>query len=113
LSKVSGRLLDRFEIHLEVLALQYKDLRGGVIAEGSEQIGERVLAARERQHARFGAAGERTGCNGNGSSKVASRQDFSNAQMKTQKIRAECELDMDADRFWSEQSTSRVERPGT
>ncbi len=57
-SKVSGPLLDRIDIHIEVPAVQYKELRGGAAAEGSEQIRERVLAARERQHERFGRAGE-------------------------------------------------------
>src|SRR6201995_1111197 len=57
-AKVSGPLLDRIDIHIEVPAVQYKELRGGAAAEGSTQIRERVLAARERQHARFGAAGD-------------------------------------------------------
>ena len=65
-SKVSGPLLDRIDIHIEVPAVQYKELRGGAAAEGSEQIRDRVLAARERQHERFGQAGERTGRNGGG-----------------------------------------------
>jgi magnesium chelatase family protein len=73
-AKVSGPLLDRIDIHIEVPAVQYKELRGGAAAEGSEQIRERVLAARERQHARFGLVGERTGRNGTGSAKAASRQ---------------------------------------
>src|SRR5207302_8875853 len=75
-SKVSGPLLDRIDIHIEVPAVQYKELRGGAAAEGSEQIRERVLAARERQHARFGQAGDRTGRNGGGSAKAASRRIF-------------------------------------
>ena len=53
-SKVSGPLLDRIDIHIEVPAVQYKELRGGAAAEGSEQIRDRVFAARELQHARFG-----------------------------------------------------------
>jgi magnesium chelatase family protein len=77
-SKVSGPLLDRIDIHIEVPAVQYKELRGGAAAEGSEQIRERVLAARARQHARFGQVGERT----KGSAKGASRQIFANSQMK-------------------------------
>ena len=46
--------------------MQYKELRGGAAAEGSEQIRERVLAARERQQDAVWAAGERTGRNGRG-----------------------------------------------
>jgi len=98
-SKVSGPLLDRIDIHIEVPAVQYKELRGGAAAEGSEQIRERVLAARERQHVRFGQAGERTGRNGGGSAKSASRQIFANSQMNTQQIRAYCELSSDAERL--------------
>src|ERR1700730_6305626 len=80
-SKVSGPLLDRIDIHIEVPAVQYKELRGGSAAEGSSEIRARVLQARERQHARFGQAGERTGRDGGGAAKAASRQIFSNSQM--------------------------------
>jgi len=52
-SKVSGPLLDRIDIHIEVPAVQYKELRGKASAEGSAEIRVRVLAARERQHTRF------------------------------------------------------------
>src|ERR1700690_1997002 len=94
-AKISGPLLDRIDIHIEVPAVQYKELRGGAAAEGSEQIRERVLAARERQHARFGQAGDRT----KGSAKAASRQIFANSQMNTQQIRTYCELSSDAERL--------------
>jgi magnesium chelatase family protein len=94
-SKVSGPLLDRIDIHIEVPAVQYKELRGGAAAEGSEQIRARVLATRELQHARFGQAGERT----KGSAKAASRQIFANSQMNTSQIRAYCELSSDAERL--------------
>src|SRR5215471_10609001 len=59
-SKVSGPLLDRIDIHIEVPAVEYKELRGGAAAEGSAEIRGRVLKARERQHARFGAGDART-----------------------------------------------------
>jgi magnesium chelatase family protein len=94
-SKVSGPLLDRIDIHLEVPAVQYKELRGGAAAEGSAEIRARVLAAREKQHARFIAEAERT----NGSAKAASRQIFANSQMSTQQIRSYCELSTDAERL--------------
>jgi magnesium chelatase family protein len=95
MSKISGPLLDRIDIHIEVPAVQYKELRGGAAAEGSAQIRDRVLAARERQHARFAHSAERT----KGSAKAASRQIFSNSQMNTQQIRAYCELSSDAERL--------------
>ena len=94
-SKVSGPLLDRIDIHLEVPAVQYKELRGGAAAEGSAEIRARVLAAREKQHARFNAEGTRTKGTANG----ASRQIYSNSQMSTQQIRTYCELSTDAERL--------------
>jgi magnesium chelatase family protein len=98
-SKVSGPLLDRIDIHIEVPAVQYKELRGGSAAEGSEEIRARVLAARERQHERFAEGGERSGRNGGGSPRAASRPIFANAQMSTQQIRMYCELTSDAERL--------------
>ncbi|MDE3104723.1 MAG: YifB family Mg chelatase-like AAA ATPase [Acidobacteriota bacterium] len=94
-SKVSGPLLDRIDIHIEVPAVQYKELRGGTAAEGSAEIRARVLAAREVQYARFQAGGERT----RGSARSASRAVYSNAQMSTQQIRMYCELHSDAERM--------------
>jgi magnesium chelatase family protein len=98
-SKVSGPLLDRIDIHIEVPAVQYKELRGGTAAEGSAEIRARVLAARERQRARFTQSGDRTGAQGRGTAKSASRQVFANAQMNTQQIRLHCELSSDAERL--------------
>jgi len=83
-AKISGPLLDRIDIHIEVPAVPYKELRGGAAAEGSAQIRERVLAARERQRARFRQHGEKI---------------FSNTQMNTRQIRAYCELGADAERL--------------
>jgi magnesium chelatase family protein len=94
-SKVSGPLLDRIDIHIEVPAVQYKELRGGNAAEGSAEIRERVLKARKIQHSRFTEAGDRT----RGSAKAASRQVYANAQMGTQQIRMHCELSSEAERL--------------
>jgi len=94
-SKVSGPLLDRIDIHIEVPAVQYKELRGGAAAEGSAEIRARVLKARERQHARFLESGARS----DGNSRTASRAIFANAQMSTQQIRTYCELSSDAERM--------------
>ena len=91
-SKVSGPLLDRIDIHIEVPAVQYKELRQGSASEGSEQIRDRVLAARERQHSRFAQTGP----------EIAARRQkpiFANAQMSTQQIRTFCELSSDAERL--------------
>jgi magnesium chelatase family protein len=94
-SKVSGPLLDRIDIHIEVPAVQYKELRGASAVEGSSEIRQRVLQARERRHARFAQAGDRT----RGTAKAASRQIYANAQMGTQQIRQHCELASDAERL--------------
>ena len=83
-AKVSGPLLDRIDIHIEVPAVQYKELRGGAAAEGSAEIRARVMAARERQRVRFQRAGDKI---------------FANAQMSTRQVRAHCELGADAERL--------------
>jgi magnesium chelatase family protein len=94
-SKVSGPLLDRIDIHIEVPAVQYKELRGGASAEGSAQIRLRVLAARGLQHARFAEDATRT----KPTARTASKPIFSNSQMNTQQIRTFCELSSDAERL--------------
>jgi magnesium chelatase family protein len=94
-SKVSGPLLDRIDIHIEVPAVQYKELRSNAAAEGSAEIRARVLAARERQHDRFLETPIRT----KPSSRAPSRAIFANAQMSTQQIRTFCELSTDAERL--------------
>jgi magnesium chelatase family protein len=98
-SKVSGPLLDRIDIHIEVPAVQYKELRGGASAEGSAEIRTRVLAARERQHARFALAPHSEPARTKPTARAASKPIFSNSQMNTQQIRAFCELSSDAERL--------------
>jgi magnesium chelatase family protein len=83
-SKISGPLLDRIDIHIDVPAVKYKELRAGASAEGSEQIRNRVVRARDRQLGRFKTAGERIYCN---------------AQMAPRQIRAHCELSPDCERL--------------
>jgi magnesium chelatase family protein len=83
-AKVSGPLLDRIDIHIEVPAVQYKELRAGQATENSATIRARVLAARERQRERFSKAAEKI---------------YSNAQMGTRQIRTFCELGADAERL--------------
>ena len=83
-SKVSGPLLDRIDIHIEVPAVQYRELRGGAASESSAVIRARVLKARELQGARFSQAKEKI---------------YSNAQMSTRQIRTFCELGLDAEKL--------------
>src|SRR5438105_1296590 len=83
-SKISGPLLDRIDIHIDVPAVNYKELRAGSAPEGSTQIRERVVKARDRQLDRFAAAGEKIYCN---------------AQMAPKQIRAYCDLTTDCERL--------------
>src|ERR1700761_6890113 len=73
-AKISGPLLDRIDIHIEVPAVKYKELRAPVSAEGSGVVRGGVIAARERQVAPY--AGE--------------RKTFSNAQMLPKMVRKHC-----------------------
>ncbi|MCZ6875560.1 MAG: YifB family Mg chelatase-like AAA ATPase [bacterium] len=52
-ARVSGPLLDRIDIHVEVPPVRYADLTANEPAEPSSAIRQRVNAARERQQARF------------------------------------------------------------
>jgi magnesium chelatase family protein len=51
LGKISGPLLDRIDIHVEVPAVPYKELRGQASAESSAGIRERIERARTLQEA--------------------------------------------------------------
>lgn len=76
--KISGPLLDRIDIHIDVPAVRFKELAGEAVPEtdSSATIRERVIEARERQRARF--AGDRI---------------FSNAAMTPRMIRRYCRID--------------------
>ena len=52
-SKISGPLLDRIDIHIEVPAVKYKELRGTEEIESSASVRERVLRARQIQLDRY------------------------------------------------------------
>src|SRR5512146_1261023 len=83
-SKISGPLLDRIDIHIDVPAVNYKELRSTVVAESSTEIRNRVMRARDFQLKRFRAAGEKI---------------YSNAQMGSRQIRLFCELSADCERL--------------
>jgi magnesium chelatase family protein len=77
LSKISGPLLDRIDLHVEVTPVNFNELSSERAAEKSELIRERVIAAREIQIERFG-----------------NRQDLhANAQMSPQMVRDLCKID--------------------
>jgi magnesium chelatase family protein len=73
LSKVSGPLLDRIDIHVEVPRMPYQDMSAREAAEPSAAVRSRVEAARVRQRERIG-----TGCN---------------ATMSAKTLRDQCALD--------------------
>ncbi len=53
LSKISGPLLDRIDIHIEVVPVPFKELNNAVPSEKSSDIRERVIKAREIQEIRY------------------------------------------------------------
>jgi hypothetical protein len=62
-SKISGPLLDRIDIHIEVPAGKYKELRAPSASEDSAAVRQRVIAARDRQLDRFRAEKKKTYAN--------------------------------------------------
>jgi len=77
LSKVSGPLLDRIDIHIEVTPVPFEKLSDERKGEASVEIRKRVTAAREKQTERF----------------VDSDSVHYNAQMNVKQIRKYCKLD--------------------
>ncbi len=84
-AKISGPLMDRIDIHLEVPSVPYKDLLGSTDGASSKEILERVLRARQIQITRFKR------------SKI-----HTNAGMNSRQIRQFCPID--------EQSGALLER---
>jgi len=76
MSKVSGPLLDRIDIHIEVPSVKYKDLSDETSGEKSEIIRERVMLARDIQLKRFKDDGI-----------------FANSNMSHKLVRKYCRLD--------------------
>ncbi len=79
-NRISGPLLDRIDIHVEAPAVAYKELSSDERAEPSQAIRERVLEARNLQHARFA-----------GKPKCRA-----NAQMSHGLLKAHCKLDSES-----------------
>jgi len=82
--RISGPLLDRIDIHIDVPAVKFRELRGETPAEtdSSTTIRQRVIKARERQQHRF--TGEKI---------------FSNAAMTPRMIRAHCRIDANSEKM--------------
>jgi magnesium chelatase family protein len=75
-SKISGPLLDRIDIHIEVPAVQYKELRGDVEIESSACVRSRVVRAREIQVERY----------------RSEKTTYANSQMPPKLIRKHCAI---------------------
>ncbi|MEW6428973.1 MAG: YifB family Mg chelatase-like AAA ATPase [Thermodesulfobacteriota bacterium] len=71
-SRLSGPLLDRIDLHIEVPPVPYRDLKGSHPGESSAAIRQRVAGARRRQEERF-AGRKSVGCNAQMSSRDISR----------------------------------------
>ena len=65
-AKVSGPLLDRIDLHVEVAAVSAADLALPPPAEGSAEVAARVRIAREIQGARYAGQGVRTNAEADG-----------------------------------------------
>jgi len=81
-AKISGPLLDRIDIQLEVPAVKFRDVVSRAPAESSAAIRARVTRARERQAARF-----------------AGRAVFANARMGPREVKQHCLLPDEAERL--------------
>ncbi|WP_447770597.1 YifB family Mg chelatase-like AAA ATPase [Sphingobacterium faecium] len=77
LSKISGPLLDRIDLHVEVTPVAFKELTSDQKSEKSHIIRERVMAARKIQNERFRAF----------------QNIHNNAQMSSIQVRERCQID--------------------
>jgi magnesium chelatase family protein len=77
LGRISGPLLDRIDLHVEVPTVKFREISGDRTGETSAQIRGRVVAARRRQHDRFKSRPKIT-CN---------------ARMGSRELKQFCELD--------------------
>lgn len=78
MGRVSGPLMDRIDIHIEVAPVPFGELMDAPLAEPSAAIRARVIAARAQQTARF----------------AASEGIYCNAMMPSPMVREVCELDL-------------------
>ncbi len=76
LNKISGPLLDRIDLHVEVIPVPFKELSQERVSEQSETIRERVMNARQIQEKRF----------------ENERGVYCNAQMSTKLTRKICRI---------------------
>ncbi|MFH0905662.1 MAG: YifB family Mg chelatase-like AAA ATPase, partial [bacterium] len=78
--KISGPLLDRIDIHIDVPRVEYAKLRNFTASEDSLTIRNRVVIARQKQAERF-----------------ADGPTATNAEMTTEELKSHCWLDTDSE----------------
>jgi magnesium chelatase family protein len=71
LGRISGPLLDRIDLHVEVPPVKFREISGDRTGETSLDIRQRVVAARQRQQTRF-AHNPKITCNARMGSKQSS-----------------------------------------
>ncbi|MCC7117457.1 MAG: YifB family Mg chelatase-like AAA ATPase [Anaerolineales bacterium] len=81
--RISGPMLDRIDIHIEVPRVDYEKLSGNQLGETSETIRQRVQAARDIQHNRF---------TNHQTTNSQSTDVLCNADMRVGEIRQFCQL---------------------
>ena len=90
-AKISGPLLDRIDIQIEVPSVKYKELRAPAASEDSAAVRTRVMEARQRQHTRF----------------TAEKNTYLNAQMAPKMIREHCAISPEGEKLL-ENAVSRL-----
>ncbi len=85
--RISGPMLDRIDIHIEVPRVDYAKLSSDRLGEASSDIRLRVQAARQRQQDRFGLP----------SQDISRSGIICNADMRVAEVRQFCKLDETAD----------------
>jgi len=83
--RISGPLLDRIDLHLEVPRVKYEKLSDSAKAESSAAVQERVQAARGLQEARFSQNKNKN--------EARKTRTLANSEMKNEEIREFCVLD--------------------
>ena len=84
--RISGPLLDRIDIHIEVPRVDYEKLSGNKLGESSETIRKRVQTARDIQHNRFTNPSTSSG------QRPQSTDVLCNADMRIGEVRQFCQL---------------------
>ncbi len=93
LKKISGPLLDRIDLHVEVSAVSFEKLSNTVAAESSAEIRRRVLNTRAKQIERFGHKGLESGHPDRTQTDLSEKNLNCNAQMTIKQLEQYCPLE--------------------